>query len=257
MRAAQTCVITVSLTPPAPTFLHDVPSKAEPSIATEPFHTTDSPIPSSTTNRQQLKHLSELRWPPEPDAAIFTDPLLREDPKPLRKEELMRIGQSVLPGFKYPVCTALIDTNLIHVTATSPQLRLLLANSTLPQILRILDKLPNSHTRSSALSRLLSIDPISLSKPDGSTFLNERSSPPPLHELLSTISGAGQDREEEKRVTGNEDGWWLGHEGSKEGRIWIGGEAKRLMRLWARVVCMSIDGGQGDEWGQGSLAWEV
>ncbi len=40
-----------------------------------------------------LTPLTEVRWPPEPDSDIFTDPLLREDPKPLRREELMRIGE--------------------------------------------------------------------------------------------------------------------------------------------------------------------
>jgi hypothetical protein len=39
-----------------------------------------------------LKPLTDISWPPEPDAGIFTDPLKRDDPKPLRREELMRIG---------------------------------------------------------------------------------------------------------------------------------------------------------------------
>jgi hypothetical protein len=40
-----------------------------------------------------LKPLTEISWPPEPDASVFTDPLKRDDPKPLRREELMRIGK--------------------------------------------------------------------------------------------------------------------------------------------------------------------
>ncbi len=39
-----------------------------------------------------LKPLSSLDWPAEPDEAIFTDPLRRDEPKPLRREELLRIG---------------------------------------------------------------------------------------------------------------------------------------------------------------------
>jgi hypothetical protein len=39
-----------------------------------------------------LKPLTALLWPPEPDPSIFTDPLKRDDPKPLRHEELLRIG---------------------------------------------------------------------------------------------------------------------------------------------------------------------
>jgi len=42
---------------------------------------------------QPLKPLTDISWPPEPDASIFTDPLKRDDPKPLRREELMRIGE--------------------------------------------------------------------------------------------------------------------------------------------------------------------
>ena len=40
-----------------------------------------------------LKPLKDLLWPPEPDSSIFTDPLKRDDPKPLRHEELLRIGE--------------------------------------------------------------------------------------------------------------------------------------------------------------------
>lgn len=44
-----------------------------------------------------LKALKDISWPPEPDASIFMDPLKKDDPKPLRREELMRIGMLVRP----------------------------------------------------------------------------------------------------------------------------------------------------------------
>lgn len=44
-----------------------------------------------------LKPLTDIAWPPEPDASIFGDPLKKDDPKPLRREELMRIGKSTRP----------------------------------------------------------------------------------------------------------------------------------------------------------------
>lgn len=49
-----------------------------------------------------LKPLTEISWPPEPDASVFTDPLKRDDPKPLRREELMRIGKLQLPQEQEP-----------------------------------------------------------------------------------------------------------------------------------------------------------
>lgn len=52
---------------------------------------TDKLKPEKLIN---LKPLTALLWPPEPDASIFTDPLKRDDPKPLRHEELLRIGMS-------------------------------------------------------------------------------------------------------------------------------------------------------------------
>lgn len=41
-----------------------------------------------------LRALTSLSWPPEPDEAIFDDPLMKEDAKPLRHVQLERIGQS-------------------------------------------------------------------------------------------------------------------------------------------------------------------
>lgn len=57
----------------------------------------------------------------------------------------------------------------------------------------------------------------------------------------------------------NEEGWWLGREGSNGGRIWIGEEERKVMRLFAAVVCKAIDGGEDDDvaWGSGELSWEI
>lgn len=135
--------------------------------------------------------------------------------------------------------------------ATSPQLRRILATPKLAQILRILDALPTPNARSSCLARLLGVDEISLSKPGKETLLSQRDSPPPLGELLNALSGNTQD----KGAASEDSGWWLGREGE---RIWIGEEEQRLMRVWAGQVVQSIDGeGEGNEWGSGSLGWEV
>lgn len=50
---------------------------------------TAAPVP--------LKALTSLSWPPEPDEAIFDDPLMKEDAKPLRHAQLERIGPSHHP----------------------------------------------------------------------------------------------------------------------------------------------------------------
>ena len=146
-------------------------------------------------------------------------------------------------------------TSSANYSATSPQLRHLLTATSLPQILRILDALPSPHARQTALSRLLGLDAESLGKPATNTFLSQRDSPPPLNELLDTLTGQ---REEETRGW-NESGWWLGYANNKEGRVWIGEEEKKIMRLFAGTVCQAIDGGADESggWGQGDLEWEV
>lgn len=169
------------------------------------------------------------------------DPLKKDDPKPLRREELMRIGEYIF------TCMMMVLTWL----ATSPQLRQVLASPSLPRILRILDALPTPNARSSCLARLLGVDEVSLSKPGQETLLFQRDSPPPLGDLLNALSGQVQDSS--KAV--DDGGWWLGRD---QERIWIGEEEKRLMRVWAGVVVQSIDeDGRGDTWGQGDLSWEV
>ncbi|WVQ96803.1 hypothetical protein IAU59_003910 [Kwoniella sp. CBS 9459] len=222
---------------------------------------------------EELKPLSSLLWPPEPDESLFTDPLKKEDPKPLRREELLRI-------------------------ATSPSLRTLLSTTSLPQILAILDTLP-PNARHTTLSKLLGLDPVSLSKPGGTaaSFLSGRESPPPLEELLYSLGsqGQGQDQDRYGAAGGNDDeGWWLrtyaaNHQfhnnrmqggGGRQGqrrqqgqqqqqeqdgeKIWIGPKEREVVRLFARSVCAAIDGtgsgldGSDDPaWGSGGLEWQV
>ena len=64
--------------------------------ADEPSTTTGTDA-AKVEEQRPLKPLTEISWPPEPDASVFTDPLKRDDPKPLRREELMRIGKLQLP----------------------------------------------------------------------------------------------------------------------------------------------------------------
>ncbi|WVF69303.1 hypothetical protein IAT40_004079 [Kwoniella sp. CBS 6097] len=203
-----------------------------------------------------LKPLSSLLWPPEPDESIFTDPLKKEDPKPLRREELLRI-------------------------ATTSSLRTLLSTTSLPQILSILDTLP-PNARHTTLSKLLGLDAVSLSKPGGTaaSFLSGRESPPPLEELLYSFSKA-RDGDDDPVSDGHaEEGWWLrtysanhhhynrqsgqaGDHVEQEGeKIWIGPKEKEIVRLFARSVCAAIDGTQDSgasdpAWGSGGLEWQV
>jgi hypothetical protein len=68
--------------------------------AEEPSTTSKSDGTEGVTDETEdrpLKPLTEISWPPEPDASVFTDPLKRDDPKPLRREELMRIGELSCP----------------------------------------------------------------------------------------------------------------------------------------------------------------
>ncbi|WRT67632.1 uncharacterized protein IL334_004604 [Kwoniella shivajii] len=203
--------------------------------------TVEDPQPPILANEddeqsQSLRSLTSLLWPPEPDPSIFTDPLKKEDPKPLRREELLRI-------------------------ATSPSLRVLLNQPSLPPILQALDSLP-SHNRHTTLSRLLGLDTKSLSNTDGSSksFITGRDSPPPLEDLLSTLSGS---KEDQHVVVEGENGWWLNYPSRESGggRVWIGEEEKKLVRLFAGAVCQAIDGTQeGQEelsWGEGALEWQV
>lgn len=71
-------------------------SKAGPSPASDASSVKEDPvqsIPSVNEPSVPLRALTTLSWPPEPDESIYTDPLTKEDPKPLRHSELLRIGK--------------------------------------------------------------------------------------------------------------------------------------------------------------------
>jgi hypothetical protein len=55
--------------------------------------TQDTKADARNNEETPLKPLTDISWPPEPDSSVFTDPLKRDDPKPLRREALMRIGE--------------------------------------------------------------------------------------------------------------------------------------------------------------------
>lgn len=68
------------------------PSNLEPPLDAEP--PVEQKRSDAATERRPLVPLAEISWPPEPDESVFMDPLRKEDPKPLRREELLRIGAS-------------------------------------------------------------------------------------------------------------------------------------------------------------------
>jgi hypothetical protein len=76
-----------------------------------------------------------------------------------------------------------------------------------------------------------------------------------LGDLLDVLAG----KREEPQVVEESGGWWLGREGTEYGRIWIGEEEKKVMRLFASVVCQAIDGNKDGDvaWGRGDLTWEI
>lgn len=124
--------------------------------------------------------------------------------------------------------------------ATSKPLREVLESPALVKVLTCLDSLP-ANLRQSSLARILGVDRESLAKPAAEALL--RASPPPLQDLLG----------ERKREESGTDGWWLGR---GEGRVWIGDEERRVVKIWAGVTVQAIDGGEGD-WGRGELGWQV
>ncbi|KAI9638478.1 uncharacterized protein MKK02DRAFT_42872 [Dioszegia hungarica] len=231
---------------PAPDQSEAGPSRLDASSAPAPSPVSGSPGEERSTGLSDqakeepappLRALTTLSWPPEPDESIFTDPLRKEDPKPLRRSELLRIAQS-------------------------GDLRHLLTSTSLPSILRALDALPTPGARSAMLARCLSIDPISLSAPTSSSstdLLSQRDSPPPLEDLIRAISRQGEPAVDEGAA--GLKGFWVGREirPGEEGvqRVWIGEEERKIMRVFAGLVCKAVDGGEGDAWGQGGLAWEV
>jgi hypothetical protein len=116
------------------------------------------------------------------------------------------------------------------------------------RVLTALDALPTTNARHASLARVLGVDPVSLAKPAASALMG-RSSPPPLDELLGNVA----ERQAGRDDWGSE-GWWLGRDA---GRVWIGAEERRLMRIWAGVVVGAIDAEGQDSWGSGGLEWEV
>lgn len=56
--------------------------------------TAPSTEPKTEEEKAPLRPLTDLKWPPEPDPMVFSDPLRRDDPKPLRHAELERVGES-------------------------------------------------------------------------------------------------------------------------------------------------------------------
>lgn len=110
------------------------------------------------------------------------------------------------------------------------------------------------------LARCLSIDPISLSAPaPASDLLSQRNSPPPIEDLIRALAGqAGDGKEDRAEEQDRKAGFWIGRESQGQAeRVWIGDEERRIMRIFAGLVCRAIDGGEGDAWGEGGLAWEV
>ncbi|TIA88661.1 hypothetical protein E3P99_02482 [Wallemia hederae] len=57
-------------------------------------HDTANPTPSPSPPTPPLIPLHSIRWPEEPDEAIFADALSRNDPKPLRRSEVLSIATS-------------------------------------------------------------------------------------------------------------------------------------------------------------------
>ena len=110
------------------------------------------------------------------------------------------------------------------------------------------------------LARCLSIDPISLSAPTSSQsadLLSQRDSPPPIEDLIRALAGrASSDIEADTRGQEQNAGFWIGRASEKD-RVWVGDEERRIMRVFAGLVCKAIDGGEGDGWGEGDLGWEV
>jgi len=86
-----------------------------------------------TEEPRELRPLSSLRWPPEPETSMFVDPLTRDDPKPLNHAQYLSI-------------------------ATSPKIRSMLReNPQLPLLLRSLDALPSSFSREKAFEAILDV----------------------------------------------------------------------------------------------------
>jgi hypothetical protein len=85
--------------PPAPALPEEQPESGPSQPFIDPIDDLPPLYPSHKRRREvnpePLRALSTLAWPPEADPKIYTDPLTRDDPKPLRRSELMAIGEFV------------------------------------------------------------------------------------------------------------------------------------------------------------------
>jgi hypothetical protein len=65
-------------------------------VPEDPPAVVEEPAPAAEvlSAPKPLKRLQDLKWPPEPDAALWNEPLSRNDPKPLRQDQFLAIGPS-------------------------------------------------------------------------------------------------------------------------------------------------------------------
>lgn len=111
------------------------------------------PAPAERDADESLRALSSLLWPPEPeDGELEGNPLDRDQPKPLRRDELLAIGRSSFLPFACSASQPADGGSLLATTATSTDLRALLANPLLPPLLAKVNALPQ-HGRYPALGK--------------------------------------------------------------------------------------------------------
>ncbi|SCV74927.1 BQ2448_7956 [Microbotryum intermedium] len=88
----------VEVTSTATSRSHEINPKPEPDQETPAEDPTPQPqikhALSLESDDRPRKKLKDLKWPPEPDACIFLDPLARDDVKPLRRKEYEAIATS-------------------------------------------------------------------------------------------------------------------------------------------------------------------
>lgn len=105
------------------------------------------------------KKLKDVRWPPEPELGLWSDPLAKDDLKPLRRFEYEALGQSTPPHPLFLQQTPLTSLPLARAPrppATAAPLRPLLASASLRATLARLSALPR-HAREPSLRLLLGL----------------------------------------------------------------------------------------------------
>ncbi|PWZ02587.1 hypothetical protein BCV70DRAFT_209192 [Testicularia cyperi] len=90
-----------------------------------------------------LRPLSELKYPPEPDPLIFLDPLRRDDPKPLLPTQLVRVAKDSV------IRSILTPSTAIHPHGHKPR--------GLERAIVSLDALPTEFHRNAALEMILGV----------------------------------------------------------------------------------------------------